>query len=140
MSGRHNDAGQPARSRKAAALSGRVETGRRGEEAAAIYLAERGYAIRHRNWRCRSGELDIVAEKDGVLVFVEVRARRAASRYGTAAESVDARKQRQLHGVAQVYLAANGMENRALRFDVIACTLGESPSDRIELEHIIGAF
>ncbi len=139
MSGRHGNAGQPARGRKAAALSGRAETGRRGEEAAAKYLAEQGYAIRHRNWRCRSGELDIVAEKDGLCVFVEVRARRAASRFGTAAESVDARKQRQLHGVAQVYLAANGLNDHALRFDVIACTLNES-RERIELEHIIGAF
>jgi putative endonuclease len=139
MNASHGNAGKPVRSRQAAALSGRVETGRRGEDAAAKYLAEQGYAVRHRNWRCRSGELDIVAEKDGVLVFVEVRARRAASRYGTAAESVDARKQRQLHGVAQVYLAANGLEGRLLRFDVIACTLSDPP-ERIELDHIIGAF
>jgi putative endonuclease len=138
MSGSHDRTSNPARSGKAAALSGRVETGKRGEEAAAKYLAQQGYAVRHRNWRCRSGELDIVAMKDGVLVFVEVRARRAASRYGTAAESVDARKQRQLHGVAQVYVAANGWKEQAMRFDVIACTITEP--DRIELEHILGAF
>ncbi|MGD9099964.1 MAG: YraN family protein, partial [Anaerolineae bacterium] len=50
--------------------------GRRGEELAAAELVQRGYTIRQRNWHCPDGEVDIVAEHDGWLVFVEVRTRR----------------------------------------------------------------
>jgi len=121
------------------ALGKRVETGRRGEDAAALHLQAHGYEIRHRNWRCRFGELDIAAVKDGVLVIVEVRTRRVASRFGTAAESVDARKRRQLQGVAQAYMAANGLGEGAVRFDVIACSYAD-PNGPFELAHIVGAF
>lgn len=139
MNGERERRGGQPRKPTAAALGGRVETGRKGEEAAALHLAAQGYEIRHRNWRCRLGELDIVATKDGVLVIVEVRTRRASSRFGTASESVDARKQRQLQGVAQAYMAANGMRERAVRFDVIACTYAD-PDGPFELDHIAGAF
>ena len=120
------------------ALSRRPETGRRGEEAAARYLAARGMRILHRNWRCRLGELDIVAEDGGTLVFVEVRTRRAAGRYGTAAESVDARKLRRIAAAAQVYLASAGKPSAAVRFDVAACTL--HPDDSLTIEHLQGVM
>ena len=66
----------------------RSSVGRRGEEAACAYLAERGYRILDRNWRCRLGEIDIVAERGDIVVFVEVRTR-TGTRFGTGAESVD---------------------------------------------------
>jgi putative endonuclease len=116
----------------------RRETGRRGEEAAAHYLAARGCRILHRNWRCRLGELDIVAEDRGTIVFVEVRTRAAHGRFGTAAESVDARKRRKLTSLAQVYLAMTGRQNVPVRFDVIACTAG--PGGELDIEHIPGAI
>jgi putative endonuclease len=116
----------------------RRETGRRGEEAAAHYLAARGCRILHRNWRCRMGELDIVAEDGETIVFVEVRTRAPRSRFGTAAESVDARKRRKLTSLAQLYLAMTGRQGAPVRFDVIACTA--RPDGTLDIEHIPGAM
>ncbi|CAM4249348.1 YraN family protein [Paenibacillus tarimensis] len=108
-------------------LSRRKETGSRGEDAAAELLVGKGYKILSRNWRCRSGELDIVADDSGTTVFVEVRTRRSGSRYGTAAESVDWRKQRKLHQLAQFYMAVHGSAvSLAMRFDVIAVSYEEA--------------
>ncbi|EXX91369.1 endonuclease [Paenibacillus darwinianus] len=129
-----------ARSASAAkAISGRVQTGRNGEEAAADMLLANGYFIRHRNWRCRSGELDIIAEKDGRLVIIEVRTRRAGGRFGTAAESVDYRKRRQLQTTAQVYMQSAGVQGCEVRFDVIAVSVN-SGGKLAAMEHYEGAF
>ncbi|OUM96379.1 MAG: YraN family protein [Thermobacillus sp. ZCTH02-B1] len=116
----------------------RRETGRRGEEAAAHYLAARGFRILHRNWRCRMGELDIVAEDGETIVFVEVRTRAPGSRFGTAAESVDTRKRRRLAALAQAYLAMNGRRHAPIRFDVIACTTRSDGT--LDIDHIPGAM
>ncbi|MFD1906071.1 YraN family protein [Paenibacillus rhizoplanae] len=70
----------------------RQEKGAAAEQAARMYLTSRGYLIRDHNWRCRSGELDIIAEYEGALVFIEVRSRSGSAMQGTAEESVDARK------------------------------------------------
>ena len=128
---------QPASAAKV--LGGRVRTGRAGEEAAAEMLVATGYIIRHRNWRCRSGELDLIAEKDGWLVIVEVRTRRAGGRFGTAAESVDYRKRRQLQTTAQVYMQSAGVQGRHVRFDVIAVSV-DSDGKITTMEHYEGAF
>jgi putative endonuclease len=93
--------------------------GRAGEEAAAVYLAGLGYRIRERNVRFRSGEIDLVAEQDRVLVFVEVKTRTGPG-FGTAPEAVTPRKQQQLVRLAGVYLASRGIEDRSCRFDVVA--------------------
>lgn len=116
----------------------RAETGRRGEEAAARFLLDQGFRILHRNWRCRLGELDIVAEDGGTLVFVEVRTRTSGGRFGSAAESVDLRKQRRLAAVAQVYLTMNDRHHAPIRFDVVACTI--QPGGQLTVEHIPGAI
>ncbi len=80
------------------------EAGRRAERAAREYLVGRGYAVREVNFRTRFGEVDIIAEKDGCVVFVEVRARRAGGLVGPA-ESVTARKLRRLVQAALEYRA-----------------------------------
>jgi putative endonuclease len=118
----------------------RRETGRFGEDAAAAYLQSGGYRIVVRNWRCRSGEIDIIAELGGLLVFVEVRTRRPTGTFGTAKESVDARKQRQVREVAQVYLSQTKRYEAKLRFDVIAVELGADESAATNIEHIENAF
>jgi Holliday junction resolvase-like predicted endonuclease len=64
----------------------RKQTGRQGEDTAAVYLLEKGYRIIERNWVCRTGELDIMAQDGDILVFVEVRARRG-KRFGPPEES-----------------------------------------------------
>ncbi len=74
--------------------------GKRGEQYAAQYLTEHGYTIRARNWRCRMGEIDLVTEKDEVLIFVEVRTRRG-DRLGTPEESITPAKRAKLIAAAQ---------------------------------------
>jgi putative endonuclease len=81
----------------------RKRLGQRGEELAAAQLEKRGYVVRERNWRCPTGEIDIVAEDGGCLVFVEVRTRRGRE-YGTPEESVTPAKQAKLVELAQTYL------------------------------------
>lgn len=113
----------------------RVETGRGGEEIAALHLAERGLAIRERNVRYKDGEIDLVAEEGPVLVFVEVRRRKAAET-GTAAESVTARKRARVVRAARRWLARHpGEAARPVRFDVVAVD-GEPPA----VAWIRGAF
>jgi len=117
----------------------RKEIGAIGERAAAEMLLESGYAVIERNWRCRTGELDIVAEGEGRIVFVEVRTRMSEGRFGTAAESVDYRKQRQVRETALFYLRAMKLADKALRFDVVAITLDKEGSVK-QINHVKAAF
>jgi putative endonuclease len=97
--------------------------GQHGEDLAAQRLQTLGYAIRERNWRCPVGELDIVAEQAGALVFVEVRARRG-DRFGSPEESITPRKRAKLLEVARTYLEEHAAEDRHWRIDVVAIELG----------------
>ncbi|MBI3045182.1 MAG: YraN family protein [Betaproteobacteria bacterium] len=93
---------------------------RRGDPAerlAAAFLEEQGVRILARNYRCRFGEIDLVAESGAFLVFVEVRAR-ASEAFGGAAASITAAKRRRLVAAARHYLAKH-RANRACRFDVV---------------------
>ena len=103
----------------------RKEKGAAGEALASIYLLDKGYEIIDRNWRCRSGELDIVARKDDCLVFVEVRSRSGSPRYGTPAESVNVHKMMQVRKTAEVYIMykQEDIATTMIRFDVIAVIL-----------------
>jgi putative endonuclease len=96
--------------------------GKLGEALAARELERRGYRIVERNWRCPVGELDIVAEKDGARVFVEVRARRG-DRFGTPEESITPIKRAKLLEVAQTYLDEHAEQDREWRIDVVAVEL-----------------
>jgi putative endonuclease len=98
-----------------------------GEARAADWYRSRGYRIEARNWRCREGEIDLVASRRGVLVVVEVKTRRT-DRYGTPAAAVTRAKQQRLRTLALRYLEASGARPRAIRFDVVAI-LG----DRLEV-------
>lgn len=112
----------------------RIEKGRRGERIAARLLLQRGYRILARNFRARLGEIDLVAEEKDEIVFVEVRSRpRESAR--AALESVGERKRRRLVAVAQTYLAAHGLTDRHVRFDVVA--IGRNGAEVI---HEIDAF
>jgi putative endonuclease len=100
----------------------RQALGKLGEELAAAELERRGYAISARRYRTRGGEIDIVAERAGVLVFVEVKARETAE-FGTAAEAVTSRKQRKLTRMAHDYLIRERVGDRPCRFDVVTVML-----------------
>ena len=91
-----------------------------GEDLAVAELSRRGYAIVARGYRTRYGEIDVVAEDDGVMVFVEVR-RKSGDGCGAAAESVTRDKQRRVARMAADYLARHGLYDKcAVRFDVVA--------------------
>ncbi|AIQ47881.1 endonuclease [Paenibacillus sp. FSL R7-0273] len=123
-------------------VSGRYNRKLKGaaaEAAAALYLASRGYTVLERNWRCRSGELDLIAEYQGVLVFIEVRSRSGSPLPGTPEESVDARKIRKVRSTAKVYLHMRNQEECAVSFDVISVQLNPDLSVAA-LRHIREAF
>ena len=90
--------------------------GARAEELCAQLLARAGLKLLARNWRCRLGEIDLVAEEAGTLVFAEVRLRRDA-RFGGAAESITAAKRARIVAAARLYLA--GRAAMPCRFDVL---------------------
>lgn len=109
-----------------------------GEELAARYLAERGYTILERNYRCPYGELDLIAVKADWLVFVEVRARRSLA-LGMPEESLTPIKEQRLKQTALHYISMHPRLPRNWRFDVIALEIG--PDGEIaRLEHIENAF
>lgn len=100
------------------------QIGAQGEQTAAQYLERLGWHILARNFRCRFGEIDIIAQEatqDGaVLAFVEVKTRRGST-HGTPQEAVDSRKQEKLFQIAQAYMAERnaGGEEPACRFDIV---------------------
>jgi putative endonuclease len=117
----------------------RQRLGRDAEDAAARFLAEHQLTILARNYRCRTGELDIIAETAaGVLVIAEVRLR-ADTRYGGGAASVDWRKQRRIQRATCHLLARQpALARRAIRFDVL--DLAPDGPDGYRIEWIRHAF
>ncbi len=105
-------------------MENRRRTGAAYEEKAAEYLTALGYEILERNFRCRQGEIDLIAREGETLVFLEVKYRRTAV-YGKPEEAVDALKQRTICRVADFYRMRRRIpEDRPCRFDVVA-VLGE---------------
>jgi len=102
----------------------RRETGARGENIAVSYLEKKGYRIRDRNYRCRAGEVDIVAENAGYLVFVEVRTKKDIS-FGSPEESITAAKKKRMVAVAQTYIDTHSGLPSNWRIDVVAIQLDD---------------
>ena len=96
--------------------------GQYGEQLAIDYLKGRGYSIVTTNWHCKHGEIDIIARKDNLLVFVEVRTRHADTTEG-AFESVTPRKQKRMTTSAQTYLAVQHLDSLDWRVDVIGIAI-----------------
>lgn len=117
----------------------RDRTGISGEEEAARYLKRKGYRILSRNYRCRLGEIDLVALKRGTLVFCEVKARNDKA-FGEPFEAVSQYKQERLRRLAESYLLENRQKRELnYRFDVISILFANG--GRVEeLTHIENAF
>ena len=98
---------------------GRKSLGKQGEDLAASFLEQKGFTIVCRNYRCRSGEIDIIARKKKLLCFIEVKTRRTR-RFGLPQEAVTPAKQYKIGRVAQDFLQRHKLENWPARFDVIA--------------------
>jgi putative endonuclease len=109
----------------------RQAVGKAGEEAAVQYLRHCGYRILERNYRCRLGEIDLIARDGKTLAFIEVKTRRS-QRFGPAASAVTRAKQRHLIRVSQVYLTQMGQAHELCRFDVVTIEI-DAQTPRIEL-------
>jgi putative endonuclease len=109
----------------------RHAVGKAGEEAAVQYLCDHGYRILERNYRCRFGEIDLIARDGRTLAFVEVKTRRSQN-YGPAAAAVTAEKQRHLIKASQVYLIQRKNAAELCRFDVVTIEM-DAQQPRIEL-------
>jgi len=114
-----------------------TELGSRGEHIAAAYLTDAGLRVLDRNWRCREGELDIVARDGDTLVFCEVKTRRGTG-FGVPVEAVTRVKQRRLRTLAQRWLAAHDEHAPELRFDVVGVLV--LPGVPAAVTHLQGAF
>ena len=110
--------------------------GKIGEEKACNFLTKRGDEILEKNFKCREGEIDIIAkDKNMELVFIEVKTRRSVT-YGTPIEAIDINKKEHIYKVAKYYILKNKIYNEAIRFDAIEIILGET----CFLHHIKQAF
>jgi putative endonuclease len=107
------------------------ETGRIGEDLAAAHLCALGWQILDRNWRCASGELDIVARDPlGVVVFCEVKCRRGDG-FGPPLEAITVRKMRKLRSLAVCWLRAQSVFTPRFRFDGIGVLLADGAAPRL---------
>jgi putative endonuclease len=120
---------------------GHVVVGRMGEDRAAAWYMAHGYRVLARNWRCRSGEIDLVCANGSTLIICEVKAR-SSTRFGQPFEAVTLDKQRRLRRLAALFVSGGGPQGmepeparfyEELRFDV-ASVLGST------IEVIEGAF
>jgi putative endonuclease len=99
-------------------LPSKQEEGREGEERAEKTLKKEGYRILEKNYRTRFGEIDIIAEEKGCLVFIEVKKRNTPT-FGDPFHAINARKRQHLIKSALFYMKLNGSFDRRVRFDVV---------------------
>ena len=118
-------------------MSAKLRCGSEGERAATKFLERRGYRILASNYRTRLGEIDLIAEDRGTLVFIEVKAR-TTDRFGGPAEAITLAKQARITRLAQQFLAARHLGDRPCRFDAVLISGEDSSAWRIEL--VTGAF
>ena len=107
-----------------------------GERAAARYLEKNGYRILEKNYRVFGAEVDLIAQKDETLCFVEVKTR-GSDDYGLPEEFVDERKRRKIIRAAKVYIGRESYDDFYVRFDIISVL---HKNDKIEINHIKHAF
>ncbi len=106
--------------------------GKQGEEIAEKYLKKQGYKILNKNFRCKQGEIDLIASDKNEIVIIEVKTR-TSNTYGNPADAVDIRKQRHIYNAAQYYLYKNKLETKQIRIDVIEIYI---EGKKIKINHI----
>lgn len=110
------------------------QIGKRGEIEAVRFLKGKGLEILEQNFRCRTGEIDLICRDGNEIVFVEVKTR-INSIFGEGLESVNAKKQEKMIKTAHYYLQTHRQERSAYRFDVISILANAN-----QIEHILSAF
>lgn len=114
-------------------------SGDRGEAEVARYLRKKGYTLLSSQWRCRFGELDLVAKnRKGIICFVEVKLR-SNTACGLPREFVDKHKQERLRKAAAMWLARYDLADHCVRFDVAEVYVGENPHD-LRIQYLENAF
>ncbi|CAN5382386.1 YraN family protein [soil metagenome] len=114
----------------------KLQTGNQGEQLAVEYLQAKGYVVVARNWRFNKAELDIVCQKDGITIFVEVKTRRSTA-FGLPEEGVTLTKQKHLARGANAYILAFDIHTD-VRFDILSIMLAKGKP--AEILHIEDAF
>jgi putative endonuclease len=112
------------------------QKGKRGEAIAATALTKAGYVILDRNWRCSTGEIDLIARHRNDIVFIEVRTR--ADGTGAALESITPHKAEKLTALAYLYLAEHELEESAFRIDIAAVSFSAGRASVEIVENAIG--
>ncbi len=115
-------------------INNHIRTGQLGESMAQHHLQQQGYTILQKNYRYKRAEIDIIAQKEELLVFIEVKTR-ATDIFGYPEEAVNARKEKLLVNAAEEFILALGWEHD-IRFDIISVTLTSPPV----IHHIEDAF
>src|SRR5688500_14481396 len=117
-------------------MEARTRFGYSGEDLAADHFEAKGFQVVARNYRCKGGEIDLVASRPGLLVFCEVKTRRG-DRFGSPAEAVNYSKQARLRRLAGEWLQLHKPGPVDIRFDVVSVIVRDG---RCELSHIPDAF
>ncbi len=115
-------------------MHSRAQFGQWGEEITCNYLIQKGYKIVSRNYRCRFGEIDIIAEKEGEITFVEVKSRKTLM-FGTPAMAVTKSKQTKIHSTAFQYLQTCNRRYRQFSFDVVEVYVVEGNTTINHIQH-----
>jgi len=115
----------------------RINLGKHGENLAADFLEKKGFQIIVRNYRQKTGEVDIIAKDREILVFIEVKTR-SSLLFGQPFEAVTAPKQKQLNHIALDYMTRNKIKNQAARFDVISILIEKNKQP--EIKHLQNCF
>lgn len=110
----------------------RSTLGERGEMAACGFLKKHGYEILEKNYKCKLGEIDVIARRRGRLAFIEIKTRTSTQR-GTPQDAVDLRKQEKIFKVAQWYMKEKKVGEIPVAFDVVAILWGEGQTPEIRL-------
>lgn len=113
----------------------RQQVGQMGEEAASKYLKEQGYNIVETNYRCKLGEIDIIARDGDMVVIVEVRTKTGLA-FGRPEESINQEKARKLYRLALQYIQSNYHRDIPSRIDLVAVMLEKSSGQVKEVKHI----
>ena len=117
-------------------MDSRPVLGQNGEDVAAAFYEARGFDVLDRNYRVGEGEIDVIARREGLVVFCEVKTRRSDS-WGLPAEAVDWRKQQRLRRLAARWMRENKPGSAEIRFDVISLVVRDGGT---EITHLPSAF
>ncbi|MCX7719844.1 MAG: YraN family protein [Dictyoglomus thermophilum] len=114
------------------------EIGKLGEDFTIDFLNKRGFIILERNYKVPLGEVDIIAQKGDLLIFIEVKTRRNLD-FGIPAEAVDRTKQNRIKKIAELYISTKKPKFKKIRFDIMSIILSKS-GKILDWEYLINAF